>query len=133
MEHERFEQRLQQSRILVEHSTKTEMALQLISIIDVIELAKNSIKPQTDREISIQKGYSMLENKMLGSLREMGVRIIETKGSKFNPRFHEVLVEEGTNEYPPTTIINEFKKGYILADRVLRLAQVKVSVASSFL
>ena len=101
-------------------------------MIDVIELARASIKPQTDREAAIQKGYSMLENKMLASIREIGVRCTESKGRKFDAHFHEIVQEIGTHEYPAGVVISELKRGYTLGDRVLRLAQVKVAVASNF-
>jgi type IV pilus assembly protein PilB len=131
-ESERFQQRIEQSRSQIEHGTRVEIALQLLSVIDVIELARSSIKPQTDREAAIQKGYSMLENKMLSSIREIGVHVTETKGCKFDSHLHEIVREIGTHEHPAGTIIEEFKRGYTLGDRVLRLAQVKVAVASSY-
>jgi molecular chaperone GrpE (heat shock protein) len=106
--------------------------LQLLSVIDVVELARTSIKPQTDREAAIQKGYSMLEHKMISSIRDIGVRFTESQGHKFDAHFHEVVQEIGTHEYPAGVVISEVKRGYTLGDRVLRLAQVKVAVASSF-
>jgi type IV pilus assembly protein PilB len=131
-ESDRFQQRIEQSRSQTERGTRAEIALQLLSVIDVIELARSSIKPQTDREAAIQKGYSMLENKMLSSIREIGVRVTETKGCKFDSHLHEIVKEIGTHEHPAGIIIEEFKRGYTLGDRVLRLAQVKVAVASSY-
>ncbi len=131
-ESDHFEQRLKQSRLQVEHSTRAEIALQLLSIIDVIELARTSIKPQTEREAAIQKGYSMLEHKILANIKEIGVRITESRGHQFNPHLHEVVQEIGTHDRPVGEILEEFKRGYTLGDRVLRLAQVQVAVASSF-
>jgi type IV pilus assembly protein PilB len=131
-ESDEFEQRIKQSRSQVEHGTRAEIALQLLSVIDVIELARTSIKPQTDREAAIQKGYSMLEAKMLSSIKEIGVRVTESKGRKFDSHLHEVVREVGTHEHPAGTVIDEIKRGYTLGDRVLRLAQVQVAIASSF-
>jgi type IV pilus assembly protein PilB len=128
-----FEHRIKQSRTQVEQSTRSEIALQLLSVIDVIELARTSIKPQTDRETAIQKGYSMLETKMLSSIKEIGVRVTESQGRKFDRHLHEVVQEVGTHDYPVGVVISELKRGYTLGDQVLRLAQVKVAVASSFM
>jgi molecular chaperone GrpE (heat shock protein) len=132
-ESDRFQQRLEQSRSQAEYGARAEIVLQLLSVIDTIELARSSIKPQTDREAAIQKGYAMLENKLLSNIREIGVCVTETKGCKFDPHLHEVVKEIGTHEYPAGVIIDEFKRGYTLGDRVLRLAQVKVAVASSYM
>jgi type IV pilus assembly protein PilB len=127
-----FDRRIKQIRSQVEQSTRAEIALHLLSVVDAIELARTSIKPQTDREAAIQKGYSMLETKMLSSIREIGLRVTETQGRKFDSHLHEVVQEVGTHDHPAGMVISEFKRGYTLGDRVLRLAQVKVAVASSF-
>jgi type IV pilus assembly protein PilB len=131
-ETDEFDQRIKQSRSQVEQCTRAEIALQLLSVVDVIELARISIKPQTDREAAIQKGYSMLEHKMLSSIKEIGVRLVESKGHKFDAHLHEIVQEVGTHDYPAGIVIDELKRGYTLGDRVLRLAQVKVAVASNF-
>jgi type IV pilus assembly protein PilB len=127
-----FEHRIEQSRTQIEQSTRTKITLQLLSIVDAIELARTSIEPQTAREASIQKGYSMLEQKMLMSIKEIGLRIVETTGHKFDSRLHEIVQEIGTHEHPAGTILAELKRGYTLGDRVLRLAQVKVAVTPRF-
>jgi type IV pilus assembly protein PilB len=127
-----FEHRIEQSRSQAEQSTRAEIALQLLSVVDVIELARTSIKPQTDREAAIQKGYSMLEYKMIASIKEIGMRVTATTGQKFDPRLHEIVQEIGTHEHPPGIIVEEFRRGYTLSDRVLRLAQVKVAVTPRF-
>ena len=131
-ETDEFEQRIKQSRSQVEQGTRAEIALQLLSVVDVIEFARTSIEPQTDREAAIQKGYSMLEKKMISSIKEIGVRVTESKGRKFDAHLHEIVQEVGTHEHPTGIVIDELKRGYTLGDRVLRLAQVKVAVASSF-
>jgi type IV pilus assembly protein PilB len=127
-----FDRRIKQSRSQAEQSTRAEIALHLLSVVDTIELARTSIKPQTEREAAIQKGYSMLEKKMLSSIKEIGVRVTETQGRKFDSHLHEIIQEVDTHEHLPGMVISEFKRGYTLGDRVLRLAQVKVAVASSF-
>jgi type IV pilus assembly protein PilB len=127
-----FEQRIKQSRSQAEQTTRAEIALQLLSTIDVIELARTSIKPQTDREAAIQKGYSMLETKMLSSIKEIGVRVTETTGRRFDSHLHEIVQEVGTHDHPAGIVLEEFKRGYTLGDRVLRLSQVKVAVTSSY-
>jgi type IV pilus assembly protein PilB len=126
-----FEQRLRQNRQQAEQSTKIEIALQMISIIDVVELARSSIRPQSERESAIQKGYTMLENKLISTLRDMGVRLIESQERSFDSRWHEVIEEEISNQ-PAGQVLAELKRGFMLGDRVLRLAQVKVAVPSNF-
>ena len=52
---------------------------------------------------------------------------IETVGKPFDPNLHEAVMEEENNEMPHHTIIDEFQKGFLLKERVIRPSKVKVS------
>jgi molecular chaperone GrpE len=51
------------------------------------------------------------------------------EGEQFDPNLHEALLSEPTDEHEEGTIIQELERGYILGDRVLRHAKVKVAAA----
>ena len=60
-------------------------------------------------------------------LKEHGVRPIEAMGEPFDPNYHEALMQMENNDLPEHTIVEELQKGYLLNDRVIRTAKVKVS------
>jgi molecular chaperone GrpE len=60
-------------------------------------------------------------------LEEEGVKELNSKGEKFDPYKHEVLLVEVNDDLPENTIIEELDKGYFFKDKVLRPAKVKIS------
>ena len=57
----------------------------------------------------------------------MGLKVIDTKDQKFDPNFHEAVMQTPTSDYEENTIIAELQKGYRLDDRVIRPAMVNVA------
>ena len=50
------------------------------------------------------------------------------EGELFDPEYHEAMLRQETNDYPEGTVIEELRRGYLLGDKVLRHAMVKVAV-----
>jgi len=75
------------------------------------------------------KGLEMILAHLYDMLKEYGVKPIEAQGKLFDPHYHEALMQTEDKEVPEHTIVEELQKGYLLNDRVIRTAKVKVSVA----
>jgi molecular chaperone GrpE len=72
-------------------------------------------------------GIKLIEEQLFKVLGKYGVEPIETVGKAFDPNLHEAVMEEENNEMPHHTIIDEFQKGFLLKERVIRPSKVKVS------
>lgn len=106
----------------------TEEALKkLIEVLDNFDRAKQSINSVEDCQ-KLKETFDILHKQTVDSLTKMGLEIIETEGQKFDPMFHDAVMQTPTDEYPEETIIKELQKGYKLADKVLRPALVDVAV-----
>ena len=68
---------------------------------------------------------------LLDELRKEGLRAIDSLGEPFNPNLHEAVATETNPDLPPNTVVEELQRGYLLHDRLLRPALVKVTVDSS--
>ncbi|MCC3404227.1 MAG: nucleotide exchange factor GrpE [Microcoleus sp. PH2017_10_PVI_O_A] len=99
----------------------------LLPVIDNFERARSHIKPQNDGEMNIHKSYQSVYKQMVDSLKQIGVSPMRPEGEQFDPNLHEALLSEPTDEHEEGTIIQELERGYILGDRVLRHAKVKVA------
>ena len=71
----------------------------------------------------------MTHSMLVAALKKFGVTPLETAGAVFDPAFHQAMTQIPTDQQPPNTVINEFQKGYLLKDRLLRPAMVSVSTA----
>lgn len=98
----------------------------LLVILDDFQRAIDAAKEgQTDFE-NYQTGIEMIEKQFLDLLfKKYGVIKYGEAGEEFDPnRYQAMMMEEG--DYDEETVADVFRKGYILHDRVIRPAQVKV-------
>jgi molecular chaperone GrpE len=99
----------------------------LLPIIDDLELA---LKAPTGGDVdSFRKGIELIHQQMLELLRKRGVKPIEAVGVDFDPRYHQAVVHESSPDHREGEVIEEFAPGYMLDDRLLRPAMVKVAKA----
>ncbi|MDD5059576.1 MAG: nucleotide exchange factor GrpE [Candidatus Omnitrophica bacterium] len=103
------------------------LILSLLNILDdlerTVDLAEN-----TKQDISaFLKGIEMILAHLYEMLKEQGVKVIDAEGKVFDPNYHEALMQVENKELPDHTIVEVLQKGYLINERVLRTAKVKVS------
>ena len=76
-----------------------------------------------------RKGVELIHAKLHDLLRKRGVRPIEALGADFDPNLHQAVIHESSPEHREGEVIGELRRGYILGDRLLRPAMVKVAKA----
>ena len=94
----------------------------MLPVLDSFEIA---LKSTSDGE-KFTEGMKMIYAQLYSMLEALGLKPIKAAGEKFDPYRHEVLMKEESDK-PEDTILEEFQKGYMLNDRVLRHSKVKVS------
>jgi len=106
---------------------------ELLTVVDNLERAICSTDGDNGvtRDSCVVEGVEMTLNEILKILKKFNVTPIEAKGKPFDPVYHEAMMQEETDEYPENTVINEFQKGYMIHDRLLRPAMVVVSKPKS--
>jgi molecular chaperone GrpE len=93
----------------------------LLVILDDFEQALPCLELEQNRT-----GMLMIQKKMVKILSEYGLHPIECVGKKFDPRLHEVICKERSNE-ETNTILEEIGKGYQLKSKVIRPSKVKIA------
>jgi molecular chaperone GrpE len=91
-------------------------------VLDNFEVALKN----TENSAEFVKGVEMIYAQMMDVLGKAGLKRIDAEGKKFNPYVHEALMQEPSGR-DEGIIIEEFQKGYMLNDSVLRHSKVKVS------
>jgi len=92
----------------------------------VIKNADKFLAGNPDAKIYVD-GVKLIQQKLLKTLEERGVKKIESVGKKFDVNYHEALTQQPTNDVEPETIVEEFESGYMLHDKVIRHAKVVVA------
>ena len=126
---ENFRKRTQKEKEDLNTQVKCSTIIELLPVIDNFERARSQIKPVNDGEMAIHKSYQTVYKQMVESLKRLGVSAMRPEGQEFDPNLHEAVMRQTTEEHSEGTIIEEFVRGYIIGDRVLRHAMVKVATA----
>ena len=79
---------------------------------------------------SYRQGVELIHKQMLELLRKRGVKPIDTAGTTFDPNFHQAVIHEASPDHREGEVMQELRRGYMLGDRLLRPAMVKVAKAS---
>jgi len=103
------------------------IVLELLNVLDdlerVIDLAENKHEDLN----AFLKGVEMILAHLYDLLKEYGVKPIEAEGKVFDPHYHEALIQVENKDLPEHTIVEVLQKGYLMHERVIRTAKVKVS------
>ena len=100
----------------------------LLPVVDDFERAMGSL-PLNLSKLTWCEGISLIKLKMDALLESEGVTSIATDGQSFDPRYHDAVTYEEVEGYADGQIIGEVQRGYMLNDRVLRPALVRVAKA----
>ncbi len=100
----------------------------IVGIIDDFERAIKSSESAKDYD-SFHNGISLIERQFITMLEgKWGIKRFDAIGEEFDPQRHEAVMAEPKADLPAQSIIEVFQKGYLLHDKVLRTAKVKVSM-----
>jgi molecular chaperone GrpE len=99
----------------------------LLPIVDNLERALEA--PAGEDADSYRQGVELIHRQMLELLRRRGVTAIESVGTDFDPQVHQAVAHEPSPEHREGEVMEEFRRGYKLGDRLLRPAMVKVAKA----
>ncbi|XP_022967837.1 uncharacterized protein LOC111467228 [Cucurbita maxima] len=122
-----FRKRTERERLSLVKNAQGEVVETLLGVLDNFERARAQIKVETEGEEKINQSYQSIYkqfNEILGSL---GVVPVETIGKHFDPLLHEAIMREDSTEFEEGIILDEFRKGFLLGERLLRPSMVKVS------
>ncbi len=100
----------------------------LLPIVDDFERALASL-PSSLSQLTWCEGVFLIKHKLDAVLETEGVEPIKVEGQTFDPHYHEAVTYEEVSGYQDGQIIGEVQRGYILGERVLRPALVRVAKA----
>jgi molecular chaperone GrpE len=126
-EFENFRKRIQREK---EESIKYANAMLLLDLTNTIDDFERAIQSAKDSEDfrSFHSGVELIEKQLTKMLEnKWGLKRFESQGEKFDPDRHEAIMAEESNQVSLPTVVEDFQRGYLLHERVLRPAKVKVA------
>ncbi len=103
--------------------------LEFLPILDNLERALIASKAHENAQ-GLVEGVEMIHRLFLSTLEKFGVKPIEALGKEFDPTFHQAVLQVEGSEGQDNIVVEEVQRGYILENRVIRPAMVKVAKAT---
>ena len=128
---ENFRKRMYREREEASKYANSKLLLDLVEVIDNFERAIRSSEESQDFE-SFHQGIELIEKQFTSMLEsKWGLKRFESVGEEFDPEKHEAIAVDQSGEHPEQTVVDDYQKGYLLHDRVLRNAKVRVAMPPS--
>lgn len=127
-EFENYRKRLDKKHKEQQLFASQSLIVELLESIDDFEHAFHPDNLNGDKE-TILRGFFQICLKILSTLQNHGVNRIETEKIPFDPNLHEAIQVEDS-QLPANSIVRTLRNGYMLHDRIIRVAQVAVSNGS---
>jgi len=125
-EFDNYRKRVERDRQSMAEAVAADAVKDLLPLVDDLERALKADSGAEGAE-AYRKGVELIHRQLLEILRKRGVRAIEALGTDFDPHFHEAIAHEPAAGRRDGEVIEEFGRGYMLGDRLIRPAIVKVA------
>jgi len=107
-------------------------AAESLSLIDNIDRAitsfKNDENLKGNKDLNkIIEGIEIVKNDLISIFKKNGIEAIECINKKFDPNFHQAMLEVEDTNKEPGTVVQEIQKGYMMKNRLLRPSLVGVA------
>lgn len=114
---------------LVKYANES-LIYELLPAIDSLEMAlKHTPEGGPEAVQSLKQGVENTLREMVRTLEKFGVKAIEALNKPFDPAYHHAMSQVERNDVESNTVVEEFRKGYLYKDKVLRPSMVAVSMS----
>jgi molecular chaperone GrpE len=95
-------------------------------IVPFMDSLDRALKHDTGDVQAFKDGIALIQEQLICCLKKHGVERIDTVGKKFDPNFHEALMQVESGQHMNNQIVSEMEKGYLLNGRLIRPSRVCV-------
>ena len=98
----------------------------ILPVVDNFERGLAAI-PEEEKGSAFAEGMEKIYKQLMTTLEEIGVTVIEAAGAEFDPNLHNAVMHVEDEEAGENVVVEEFQKGYLYKDHVVRHSMVKVA------
>lgn len=126
-DYDNFRRRTQKEKEELAQYATSKLITELLTVLDNFDRALATAPASSEVE-AFSKGVNMIFRQLDGVLKSEGLTVMEAVGQPFNPEYHQAIMQVESEEHEEGIVTEEVQKGYLLKDKVLRPAMVKVSM-----
>jgi molecular chaperone GrpE len=124
-EFDNYRKRIDRERREQADSAATGFLTEFLPVVDNLERALQA--PSAPEAAGYRAGVELIHRQLVDLLRKRGVTPFEALGTDFDPRIHQAVSQEASDAHRDGEVMEELQRGYMLGDRLLRPAMVKVA------
>ena len=109
-----------------EKASMYEIIEKILPVVDNFERGLAAV-PEEEKDSPFADGMTKIYKQMMTVFEEMGVKAIDAVGEEFNPDYHNAVMHVEDEEAGENVVVEEFQKGYLYKDHVVRHSMVKVA------
>ncbi|HSO26746.1 MAG TPA: nucleotide exchange factor GrpE [Anaerolineales bacterium] len=121
-----YKKRMEREQEFAYQTASGTILKKFLEVIDDLELALKN-RPTQGEGAEWATGIEMIYRKLLSLLEGQGIQRMNAEGQMFDPNLHEAVTSEPSSDHESGQIIEVLRAGYLLGDRVLRPAMVRVA------
>lgn len=123
-----YKKRTAAEKLQISEVVKMDVLTNILPVIDNFERALQVPQDKVAEDVkSFIDGYEMIYKQLLGVLEKEGVTKIDAVGKPFDPNYHQAVMRVPSDEYDDDVVVEVLQEGYLLGDKTLRPAMVKVA------
>ena len=124
-EFDNFRKRTEREKATMFDMGERSVIEKILPIVDNFERGLKTV-PEEEAESGFANGMNMIYKQLIDELDKLGVKPIEAVGQPFDPNFHNAVMQVEKEDMESGTVAEEFQKGYIFKDVVIRHSMVSV-------
>lgn len=124
-EFDNYKKRTVKERDVIAETAASNVVKEFLPVMDSLKQAEGLIENSEDA--ALKQGFELVSRQIQDALSRVGVKKIETKDMPFDPELHEAVMHVDDENVGEGIIVEEFRCGYIIGDKVLRHSMVKVA------
>jgi molecular chaperone GrpE len=121
-----YKKRVERDQAQLKQTVTGSIVKRYLEIVDDLERALQN-RPQEGDGVSWANGIELIYRKLLAILENEGVKPMQAEGQTFDPNLHEAITSEESDQHESGEIIEVIQQGYMIGERVLRPAMVRVA------
>jgi len=128
-DYQNFQKRVQKERDQERQFANEGLMKSLLPVVDDMERGLAAARENHSTDDPLLAGMGLVHDKLMQTLEQFGLAVIEAEGNPFDPERHSAMIQEPTEEAEPMTVLRVLQRGYELKGRTLRPAAVVVAQA----
>jgi len=128
-EFENYRRRVEKEKEDIRVMAQSEVIREVLTVVDACEAGVEKLaEADSDTSEVFVEGYGLLLKQLRSLLDKFDVKEVPGVGVTFDPNVHEAVVSEVRPDHEEGEILEQYRKGYLIKDRLLRPSQVRVAV-----